>query len=194
MILDQLLGSRGRAKILEYLLLEKACFQNEEELAQTISIPLRNVKKEIELLRSFGLIQKTDDGFFMLSEHSLLTSELRGMFQKERFLRKQEFFDSVRSFENIDLFILTGKFVGLVEETKTDILVVGRLNRWKFAKLIRAFEEEFGEELYYTIFSPQEFQYRLSLVDRFLADIFGNTHIPIVAKIDYGALSQHHIR
>ena len=68
------------------------------------------------------------------------------------------------------LFILTGFFVGN-NESKTDILLVGKVNKEKFTKLIKNLEKSVNREVNYTIMDEKEFIYRQEIFDVFIHNL-----------------------
>jgi hypothetical protein len=65
---------------------------------------------------------------------------------------------------------LTGFFTNQ-SLTRTDILIVGNIQRRAFLKLINKLEKDLGREVDFTIFSEKEFNYRREINDIFLSDI-----------------------
>ena len=77
---------------------------------------------------------------------------------------------------------LSGLFVG-DKEAKTDVLLVGRVNRKKISVLINKFQGTFSREINYTVMSPSEYKYRKDITDRFLYELLENKKIVIVDKL-----------
>ena len=68
-------------------------------------------------------------------------------------------------------------------DTKTDILIVGKVNRNKLKRLINKFRKEMDKRIRYTVMSKKEFEYRNDLTDKFLYHILENRKIVITDKI-----------
>lgn len=89
--------------------------------------------------------------------------------------------DKVAKLGDIDLFLLTGVFVGR-EESSCDILIVGAIPKQKMQKLIGKFEKEMSRTLNYALMTTKEFNYRRSVADKFLLDILENKNLIIINR------------
>jgi hypothetical protein len=85
----------------------------------------------------------------------------------------------LRSTGAISFAFLTGTFA---RDTRTnvDIFVVGDINKARLAKVVAEMEKEMGRELNYSALSPDEYQYRLSLNDRFITSVLEARKIVII--------------
>lgn len=84
----------------------------------------------------------------------------------------------------IKLLVLSGIFVKNSND-KVDIVVVGdKLDESQFTKTIERLESEVGKELRYSLFSPEEFAYRMNMFDKYLTDVFAAPHEKMIHKID----------
>jgi len=64
------------------------------------------------------------------------------------------------------------------------MLIVGsHLKKKKLSSLIKDLEAEVGKEIDYVIMSPEEFQYRFDMYDRFLKDILERPHEKLINKL-----------
>jgi len=83
----------------------------------------------------------------------------------------------------IKMLVLSGIFVK-DNQRSTDMILVGdKLDMKKVERTMRNLEAEIGKELRYSIFTTEEFQYRLSMYDQHLLDIFDYPHEKVVDKI-----------
>ena len=89
--------------------------------------------------------------------------------------------DKVEKIGDINLFLLSGIFVGRLD-APTDILIVGVVMKPKLAKLIAIFERELGRPINYTIMSKNDFAYRRSLTDKFLLDLLENKNLTLINR------------
>lgn len=81
------------------------------------------------------------------------------------------------------VIVLSGIFVR-DDDRKIDLLIVGeKVDKKKLDKVISEMESEIGKELRYSLFTPEEFSYRLNMYDTLLMDIFDYPHQKILDKI-----------
>jgi len=176
-MLNQLFGSEARVKILNIFLTKPDGKYYLRGLARDLDLQVNSVKRELLNLENLGLISQTtgevknkEKKYYIVNYDFLLFPEIRSLFIKAQMLSTREFAENVQKICTPKLFILTGFFSGN-PESKTDLLMVGRINRDKFVKLIKEFEESLGREINYTIMDEKEFFYRRDIFDVFLHKI-----------------------
>lgn len=82
------------------------------------------------------------------------------------------------------LIIASGIFLGNSEESRIDLLIVAdKLNQKSLSRVISSLEADVGSEVRYTVFSPAEFAYRMSVNDKLIRDILDYPHAKVVNKI-----------
>ncbi len=105
---------------------------------------------------------------FMRDSLSVLDSDI-----KKRF----------RGVGSIKLLILSGFFTN-VKNSIIEILLVGdRLKERSVENVIHSLEAEYGHVLRYTIFSVEEYKYRLKVRDKFVRDVLDFPHKKVIDKI-----------
>lgn len=210
--LEQLFGSKTRVKLLKLFLnsAEKMFFVR--EIARAINSQINSVRRELLNLKELGIIleveaskesylipkvdsQKKFSGkfkkvkskdvvkkFFQANSDFILFPELKALLLKADFLLEKNFVNAIRRAGNVDYLVLTGQFVGM-PSISVDLLLVGRFNRRKVARLIKGFEKDFGREINYTMMSRQEFKYRKDITDKFLYNILENKKIVMLDEL-----------
>ena len=194
MPLEQLFGSKSRAKLLRLFLAndgEDGRFYV-RELARKLGLQLNSVRRELFNLESIGmLISEGISGekrkFYRLNKDFVLCKELKMLFLKSEFFTENAFIKDVKESGKINLLILTGSFVG-IKDFPTDMLIVGKINRKILAKKISDFEKELGRGINYTFFSPQEYKYRKDLTDKFLYGILESKKIMLINNSEDGQI------
>ncbi len=211
--LEQLFGSRTRVKLLKLFLNSPEKMFFVREIARAINSQINSVRRELLNLNDLGIIRevlaskesyfipkidtkKKFSGkfkqvknrdvikkFFQAESNFILFPELKALLLKADFLLEKNFVNAVRRAGNIDYLVLTGRFVGM-PGISADLLLVGRFNRRKVARLIKNFEKEFGREINYALMSRQEFRYRKDITDRFLYNILENKKIVMVNELE----------
>lgn len=180
---DQLFGSRTRAKVLRLLLTnpEKSYFVR--EIGRKIHEHVNSVRRELLLLQSIGIVTAIGEGqkrYYRANLEHGLFSELKALVFKGEVLEERALLSAIQDSGRLHLVVLTGFFVGQ-DKAPTDILIVGSINRPKIERMMRTFQEHFDREIHYTVMTKQEFEYRHSLTDRFLYSILSG---PIITVID----------
>jgi len=103
------------------------------------------------------------------------------LFIKAHMLVENTLADKVAKLGEIDLFILTGIFVGQ-EEAPCDSLIVGSIPKVKVQKLVSKFEKEMSRPLNYAVMTPADFNYRRSVADKFLLDVLDGKNMILLNR------------
>lgn len=194
-MLEHIFGSKTRVKLLSLFLKnpDKSFFVR--ELTRKLDLQINSIRRELTNLDKIGIIKinrKIIDNsgggkvkkYYQINKDFILYHELKVLFVKSQFLIRQGFLNKLTQLGKIDFLVLAGIFVGERMPLKTDILIVGRINRQNLTKLIKKFESDFGHEINYTIMSLDEFEYRKNITDKFLYDILDGKNIVVVDKIE----------
>ena len=198
-MLEKLLGSKTRAKLLKLFLIEANTPYYIREISRKLNLHINSVRRELENLKHLGIVReiKVKDlpesiniqdnkahkrKYYQANKNFVLYPELKALFAKSQLLLKKSLIKKIQDMGTIYLLVLTGFFTG-INIAQTDILIVGRINRKKLKRLIRKFEKELGREIYYTIMSKDEFINRRDLTDRFVFNVLENRKIVLVNKL-----------
>ena len=192
--LEQLFGSKTRARLLGLFLQypDKAFFVR--ELTRKIDAQLNSVRRELKNLIDLGLIlEKVDDAvaglksvsladkkkFYTVNNQFVLFEDLRSLFKKMQILLKNNLVQEIDKHGDLAYFAFTGRFVDK-SDVPTDILIIGELDQKALQTLMAQFENELGHEINYTLMPKDEFLYRHQVADRFLMSILnGEKIVPI---------------
>ncbi len=195
-MLEQLFGSKTRVKLLKVFFYspKKAFFVR--ELARQIDTQINAIRRELKILLEINLILEIDKvpednkkagatlrKYYKLNTGSLMYPEMHSLLMKDQVLGEQMFIEQIKEKGGqFELFILTGRFVG-VDDAPSDMLMVGDLKERNIAKLIMQYEKEMGAEIRYTIMSKKEFKDRQNMMDKFLFSLFEGKNIRVVDKL-----------
>jgi len=201
-MLDQLFGSKTRVALL------KLFFENKErayfvrELTREIDAQINSVRRELENLVNLGIVRIVEDPpqpdlkeweeevpkglnrkkFYQLNHLFVLHEELSSLFSKSHLMLEKDLMDKLGQLDNLYLLVMTGFFTDNTD-TKTDILVVGSVNKTSLSQIVAQYEKKLDREINYTTMALKEYEYRQEITDRFLYDILVNDKIVLVDKI-----------
>lgn len=195
-MLNQLFGSEPRAKIINLLLLHPDQKYELSELVSNLKLPANSVRRELDNLLDFGLIQEErikkipssktsplEKKYFSSQKNFVLYPELKALFVKAQLLCGQQFINELQKICQPKLLALTGIFTNDLE-VKTDLLFVGLVSRAAFLKLIKDLENKLGREINFTIMKPAEFEYRQKVMDIFLYNILEGKTITVIDNLN----------
>jgi predicted transcriptional regulator len=190
--LEQLFGSKTRARLLALLLQypDEAFFVR--ELTRKIDAQLNSVRRELQNLMELGLVEEKEGKtgptlaekkkYYGVNKSSIIYEDLRSLFQKISVLLKNTFVQELDSKGQVDYFVFTGRFIN-DSQVPTDILVVGDIEDVSLQKMIQGFEKELGHEINFTHMQKEEFVYRRQVSDQFLASIMDNNNIVMIDRL-----------
>lgn len=198
--IEQLFGSRTRARLLGLFLenSERAFFVR--ELARRIDAQLNSVRRELKNLVDVGIVlevdgdaveaeDKDEEGnkidnkrFYQANKDFPIFEDLRGVMKKVAVLMNHTLMHELAKHGKLDLLVLTGSFTDS-HTIPTDILIVGELREEGVQRSIAEFEKEIGREVNYTYMPREEFEYRRDVGDRFLASILQSKRVVLTDNI-----------
>ncbi len=179
-MLSSLFGSPARVKILNAFLSQSDEKFYLRQLARDLELQVNSVRREIINLEELGLLLPVEDStevtkakekkYYTANKEFILFHELKALFAKSQILDTSEFAANVQKIYTPKLLILTGFFSDEFD-AKTDILIVGKINKEKFIKTVKDLEIAIGREINYTIMDEKEYIYRREVMDIFLNKI-----------------------
>lgn len=192
-MLEHLFGSKTRVKLLRIFFRDDTKAYFVRELTRLLGVQINAVRRELEVLKKVGLVREVIDQtnkaeihqkkFFRVNTQAALYPELHALLLKAKLVEQQVFIEQLQEKAGtIDLLLLTGRFTG-DRRAPSDILLVGDIKERIVTKLIADYENEFGFEIRYTVFSTKEFAERRHIMDKFLYELFEAKHIKIVDKL-----------
>lgn len=176
---EKLFGSKTRAKLLQLF------FENPEksfyvrEMTRVIEEQINSVRRELNNLESIGVIKsETFDNKIYYSANSKhpFTRPLTEIFSKKvAATRSQEikantWDDYIRPVKHyLKGLIVTNRLPG---QEGIDLLIIGNDKTKKLTRWAEVVEKKLGKPINYAIMSVDDFSYRKSVKDRFIAEVF----------------------
>ncbi len=182
--IEQLFGSRTRARLLGLFLenADRAFFVR--EVARRVDAQLNAVRRELKNLLDVGIIIENDGSdeekgekkkFYQANATFPLFEDLRNVMRKVGILMNKSLVEGLQEKGKVQLVLLTGRFVDS-PTIPTDVLIVSSCTPEVVTAAIADFERDLGREVNYTALSPEEYRYRKDVGDRFLVTIFQEKH------------------
>lgn len=187
---EQLFGSKTRVKLLSLFLNNPGRPFYVREITRKIDEQINSVRRELSNLLSIGIIKSDSSDnklYYEVNTEYEFYSQLHGIFSqlpetnKDIAETKEEdhIAKRLRAVGKVELAFLTGSYTRQ-PHVSVDLVVVGDVNKAALARVVLELEQEKGHELNYTVMTPQDYSYRLSLNDRFLSGIMEAKKITII--------------
>jgi predicted transcriptional regulator len=191
-MVEQLFGSKTRVKLLSLFFNNPGRPFYVREITRKIDEQINSVRRELANLLSIGIV--SSDGannrlYYEVNTKYEYYEQLRSIFTAmptrsadpviQETQEEDQIVKKLRSTGSISLAFLTGTFAR-DEHVGIDIFVVGDINKARLAKVVAELEHEMGRELNYSSLTPGEYDYRLSLNDRFITSILEAKKIVVI--------------
>ncbi|MFH1632297.1 MAG: hypothetical protein ABIA47_04785 [bacterium] len=197
---EQLFGSKTRARLLSlFLETPERCFYV-RELTRRIDAQLNSVRRELQNLVELGVVlevegkiistendvepgkpKKRSDKkkFYQANKGSAFFDELRSIMKKSAIMTNQGLVKELKQKGKIDLLFLTGRFIDNTE-VNSDVLVVGAIDAGDLQSAIEGVERSIGREVNYTYMPKDEFLYRREVKDRFVTSLLQTDKVVLI--------------
>ena len=184
-MLAQLLTSKPKTHLINLLLAHPDRSFSYTELRINSSCPnalLKLTLKELTKMNFLTITQKNQVKYYQMNRHFPLYPELLNLLRKVKNVPQDTLAKALSKLTECKLVALTGVFVAR-PRVETDLLFVGKVGTKKLEKIIKLAEKYAEQEISYTIFSQQEFDYRKIMNDRFLKNVMENSPVLVIDKI-----------
>ncbi len=179
-MIDQLFGSKTRVKLLQLFLSNPNRSFYVREITRKIDEQINSVRRELANMLSVGIITSDSSNnklYYEVSQKYEHYEALRSIFGSKSAVTTKESSDGesndmvaqLRLLGAVELAFLSGVFTR-DDLSPVDILIVGDVNRTRLRKFVSAVEKEEARDLRYSIMDGDEFDYRLDVHDRFIAN------------------------
>lgn len=174
-ILEKILGSSARVKIMRLFLLNKGKNFKNKDVVKKSRANFGTVRRELKLLASVGFIKKRATNWCFNPSFKYLP-EFEELLAGSGAVDKDKIVGNFKKAGKIKLLLVSGIFIKN-PDSRVDLLIVGdRVKKKKIEEEIRKLEAEIGTELAYAVFDTKEFFYRLNMYDKLIRDIFDFPH------------------
>ncbi len=173
-MVEQLFGSKTRVKLLQLFMSNPNRSFYVREITRKIDEQINSVRRELANLLSIGIITSDTTNnklYYEVDQHFEFYKPLAEMFGNGAILTKvqgEAGVTDISSVGHVMLAVLTGQFTR-DDSSGVDILVVGDINTSKMVQYVSGLEKKEGKELRFAVMTPDEFDYRQQVKDRFIS-------------------------
>jgi hypothetical protein len=180
-MLEQILGSSAQSAMLALLVSAPARSFTAKELQGRLRLSRAVTAAALSRLIKLGditMFRKGGQRYYLLNTKHKLIGEMKSSLNKRNVYR-DELFTAILRLGQIRAAFLSGIFTGQ-PQLPVDILLVGKVNLKKLDQFLTACKKLMGQDINYSVMSPEEFQIRRDTFDRFIKDIFDYRHLVVV--------------
>ncbi len=192
-MIEQLFGSKTRVKLLRLFCSNPNRSFYVREITRKIDEQINSVRRELANLLNIGIITSDTSNnkvFYEVNqkyEYYLPLQEIFGDVKPQKrtkttktstsktsekpiSVETDEEKEDLRALGHVEAACLTGQFTR-DEGSGIDLLIIGNVNQNAVAKYVTELEKQEGKDLRYTVFSLDEFRYRIQIKDRFISNV-----------------------
>ncbi len=202
-MVEQLFGSKTRVKLLQLFYSNPNRSFYVREITRKIEEQINSVRRELSNLHSIGIITSDTSNnkvFYEVNQKYEFFSPLSELFggvkpkksaskksagsaktEVEPVQLKPDEATDYKHMGTVEALALMGQFTR-DESSGVDVLIVGNINPNAAQKYVSDLEEQEGKDLRYTVFTLEEFSYRLQIKDRFTSGVLASKKQVLVDK------------
>jgi predicted nucleotidyltransferase len=185
-VLDKLITSSARVKVIKLLLLNEDQRYYQREIAELAGLPVRAVQREGAKLAEIGLLRRIEDGnriYFQANPACPIFPELKRILLKTVAL---EFLlsESLSQDGDIEVAFIYGSYAANQETITSDVdlFVIGSILSRELSAAVRPVQAEIQREINYHLVTPGEFRERLEKGEGFLRNVLEGPKIFVVGN------------
>jgi hypothetical protein len=186
-MIEQLFGSKTRVKLLQLFYSNPNRSFYVREITRKIDEQINSVRRELANLLNAGIITSDTSNnkvYYEVDQKYNFYSPLEEIFGAGTAKARKSSKPSAKATElplpdeaadlkalgNVEIAALMGQFTR-DDIAGIDVLIVGNVNQNALAKYVTELEKQEGKDLRYTVFSLDDFTYRLQIKDRFISNV-----------------------
>ena len=185
-MLDKLITSSARVKVIKLLLLNEDQRYYQREIAELAGLPVRAVQREGAKLAEIGLLRRIEDGnriYFQANPTCPIFPELKRILLKTVALELL-LSESLSRDGQIEVAFIYGSYAANQESSTSDLdlFVIGSILSRELSTAVRPVQADIQREINYHLVTQQEFRERLEKGDGFLRNVLEGPKIYVVGN------------
>jgi len=184
-LLEQMFDSRARARLIKFLM------QNDQQDFSLAEITAKNRLSTSDVLREINRFEKIrlvtvklkkGRKFYHTNPEFLFYPELKLLVTKSNTIPASKGLGKIKALGKVKLALISGVFLNY-PKSRTDLIIVGEeMSRAKIKHLLEILEAEVGKEINYSVLTPEEFRYRVDMLDKFVMEFLEGPYEEVINK------------
>jgi predicted nucleotidyltransferase len=185
-MLDKLISSSSRVKVLRLLLLNEGRRYYQREIAELAGLPVRAVQRESARLTEIGLLHRIEDGnrvYFQANPACPIFPELKRILLKTLALESL-LSEALARHGQVEVAFIYGSYAANRETATSDVdlFVIGSISGRQLSTTLRPLQSEIQREINYHLVTPEDFRERLERGDGFLRNVIEGPKVFVVGN------------
>ena len=185
-LFDTLFGSKARARLIRFFLLNPGAeFGTAEVADKTLILKEETIRELARLAKMKFVIERSRKGrrHFIVNEEFPFYTELKSLVSKLNVHAQSQVFRKLKIVGEVKLILISGLFLNYPKSKVDMILVVNNINRTKLKHAIAHLEAEVGKEIRFVLMNSEELHYRLNMLDRFFIEFLEGPYEEVTNKV-----------
>ncbi len=185
-LFDTLFGSKARARLIRFFLLNPGVEFSTSAVAEKTLIPKSETIRElVKLAKMKFILERSRQGRkgFVVNEDFPFYAELKSLVSKLNVHAQSQVFRKLKIVGEVKLILISGLFLNYPKSKVDMILVVNNINRTKLKHAIAHLEAEVGKEIRFVLMSSEELHYRLNMLDRFFIEFLEGPYEEVTNRV-----------
>lgn len=185
-LFDTLFGSKARARIIRFFLLNPGVEFGTSEVSEKTLISRGDTSRELVRLTKMKLVtERSRKGkkCFIVNEDFPFYTELKSLVSKLNVHAQSQVFRKLKIIGEVKLILISGLFLNYPKSKVDMVLVVNNVNRTKLKHAVAHLEAEVGKEIRFVLMSSEELHYRLNMLDRFFIEFLEAPYEEVTNKV-----------
>lgn len=185
-LFDALFGSKARARLIRFFLLNPGVEFGPAEISEKTLIARPEASRELSRLAKMKLIiERSRKGrkVFLVNEAFPFYTELKSLVSKLNVHAQSQVFRKLKIVGEVKLILISGLFLNYPKSKVDMILVVNNVNRSKLKNAITHLEAEVGKEIRFVLMNGEELHYRLNMLDRFFIEFLEGPYEEVTNRV-----------
>jgi hypothetical protein len=185
MILEDIIISRVRVKILTLFLSNPGTIFHVRDIVRRVTEEINAVRRELAHMEKAGMVSKEQRAnrlFYSFRKDYPLYNELLDLIGKTSGFGADILKHKIK-LGKLKFVMVSGRYLrGLPKKSQTDVdvLVVGSVVLPELSQIIKAEESRRSREINYTVMTEEEFTFRKSRRDPFVLGVVGGSRVMII--------------
>lgn len=174
-MLDQLITSRTRSKILELFLSGPDIEIHLREISRKINENYNSTRRELNHLEGLHILTSRKDGnqrYFKINKANIIYLDLKNIYLKTAGVGNT-IRNSLNEIGKIQYCFIYGSFASNTEKVDSDLdlFIVGTIDENKLIPVINSLETKLNRDINYILYTSDEYRNRVKREDRFVLNV-----------------------
>ena len=181
-MLEEIINSKSDSAILSFFLVAPERSFSALEVSKRLKMPYLRATHILNKLSQHGQLRsfsKKGKKYYLINSNYKLLPEIKSFLLKNGPRYSDELYSAIKRLGDIKAAFLSGIFTGYAN-LPVDVLLVGKINLKKLDLFLKASQKMMGQDINYSIMTPEEFIQRRDTFDKFIRDIFDYRHLVVV--------------